>query len=132
MLAESYRLSRRYANEYMDENPIVGEPGSFRLTKSYDATLTTSMSTNRSAQSFKAPTPAVEPAVAKEAPPLLRTEDLGAAKKLGKGGEKSPITPGVKDKKDKKERRKSKAAGSGETTIPKATTPKTSTPTATG
>ena len=129
MLADSYALSLRYVNEYMDENPIVGEPGSFRLAKSHDSSLNSSMSTNRSSQqqSFKSSTPAPLPMPAKEIPtPLLKTDDLPAeAKKPLKGAEKSPTTPGVKEKKEKKERRKSKAAGA---MTPKATTPKPTTP----
>ena len=130
MLAESYNLSMRYANEYMDENPIVGEPGSFRLTKSHDSTLTSSMSTNISSQSFQSSTPAQVVAPLKEdPPPQLKTDDFPApTRKPTKGSEKSPITPGTKEKKEKKERRKSKAAGAGDATTPKATTPKTTTP----
>lgn len=133
MLADSYNLSLRYGNEYMDENPLVGEPGSFRLAKSQDSTLTSSISTNKSSQpsqSFKSSTSAALPAPAKEVPtPLLKTDDLPpTAKKPSKGFEKSPTTVTVKEKKEKKERRKSKAAGAGEIMTPKATTPKTTTP----
>lgn len=130
MLADSYNLSLRYGNEYMDENPIVGEPGSFRLAKSHDSAMASSMSTNKSSQSLasqivKAAAPAKEIPI----PSPLKTDDLPApVRKSTKGGEKSPITPGTKEKKEKKERRKSKAAGAGETMTPKVTTPKTTTP----
>lgn len=127
MLGESYNLSLRYGNEYMDENPIVGEPGSFRLTKSHDSTLTSSMSTNKSSQSLTVATSVHEIEV--PAPPLLKTEDLPApVRKATKGGEKSPTTPNAKEKKEKKERRKSKVAGVGNTTTPTATTSRTGTP----
>ena len=36
-LAESFSLLSRYGDEYMDENPLVGEPGSFILSRSGDA-----------------------------------------------------------------------------------------------
>ncbi|KAF7587390.1 Mediator of RNA polymerase II transcription subunit 6 [Aspergillus hancockii] len=36
-LAESFSLLARYGDEYMDDNPLVGEPGSFILSKSGDA-----------------------------------------------------------------------------------------------
>lgn len=36
-LAESFALLSRYGDEFMDENPLVGEPGSFILSKSGDA-----------------------------------------------------------------------------------------------
>ncbi|KAL6719711.1 Mediator of RNA polymerase II transcription subunit 6 [Lecanora helva] len=130
MLVDSYGLSLRYGNEYMDENPIVGEPGSFRLAKSQDSNLTSSISTNKSSQqSFKGPTPASTPAPTKEVPPPLKTDNIdNDAKKPTKGAEKSPTTPGVGGKKDKKERRKSKVAGASRPATPKATTPKTTTP----
>ena len=133
MLAYSYDLSDRYANEYMDENPIVGEPGSFRLLKSHNTSLATSMTTSKpssqaqevskpSSQSTEVATPAKSPVPT----PQLKTEDLSApVKKTTKGGEKSPTTPGTKEKKS---RRKSKAAGDKGATTPKATTPKPSTP----
>ena len=36
-LAESFSLLTRYEDEFMDENPLVGEPGSFILSRSGDA-----------------------------------------------------------------------------------------------
>ncbi|KAE8349048.1 mediator of RNA polymerase II transcription subunit 6 [Aspergillus coremiiformis] len=36
-LAESFSLLARYGEEFMDENPLVGEPGSFILSKSGEA-----------------------------------------------------------------------------------------------
>lgn len=32
LLEESFQLSMRYGDEYMDENPITGHPGAFNLT----------------------------------------------------------------------------------------------------
>lgn len=40
-LAEAFSLLSRYGDEYMDETPLVGEPGSFILSKSGDATTAT-------------------------------------------------------------------------------------------
>jgi len=131
MLGESYNLSLRYGNEYMDENPIVGEPGSFRLTKSHDATLTSSMTTNKSSHSLSVSvaTPVKEIEVPVPPPPPLKTEDLPApVRKATKGGERSPSTPNAKEKKERKERRKSKVAGVGTTSTPTATTSRPGTP----
>ena len=133
MLAYSYELSDRYANEYMDENPIVGEPGSFKLSKSHNSSLATSMTTSKgSSQSQEVSKPSSQsadvatPAKSAIPTPQLKTEDLPAPIRKGtKGSEKSPITPGTKEKKS---RRKSKAAGDKGSTTPKATTPKPSTP----
>ena len=122
---ESYNLLLRYGNEYMDENPIVGEPGNFKLSKSRDPALASFASTNKSSfDSIKVATPAS--ATGAPTPPI-KTEDLPAPmKKTSKGGDKSPTTPG--GMKEKKGRRKSKAAGAGDTVTPKITTPKPATP----
>ena len=133
MLALSYNLADRYGNEYMDENPIVGEPGAFKLSKSHNTSFATSMTasktssqaqeaSNTSSQSVGVPTP-VKSAVPT---PQLKTEDLPApARKATKGSEKSPTTPSTKEKKS---RRKSKAAGDRAGITPKADTPKPPTP----
>lgn len=39
-LAESLHLFLRYEDEYMDENPLVGEPGSFIMSKANDVDRT--------------------------------------------------------------------------------------------
>ena len=137
MLALSYDLADRYGNEYMDENPIVGEPGAFKLSKSHNTSFATSMTmsmtasksssqaqeaSNPSSQSAGVPTPAKSAVPT----PQLKTEDLPApARKATKGSEKSPTTPSIKEKKS---RRKSKAAGDRAGATPKATTPKPPTP----
>lgn len=38
-LAEAFNLLLKYGDEFMDENPLVGEPGSFILSKSSDASV---------------------------------------------------------------------------------------------
>lgn len=133
MLEYAYTLSKSYANEYMDENPIVGEPGSFKLSKSNNTSLATSMTMSKassqaqegskpSSQSLEVATPAKSAVPT----PQLKTEDLPAPiRKATKGSEKSPTIPGIKEKKS---RRKSKAAGDKGATTPKATTPKPATP----
>ena len=101
----------------MDENPIVGEPGNFKLTRSKDLALPTSNASAKTvAQPFKA--------VKKAAPPIKTDIPADESKKSGLVTGKSPITPGT-GAKDKKGRRKSKAAG---VATPKAETPKVATP----
>jgi mediator of RNA polymerase II transcription subunit 6 len=39
-LAESLNLFLRYGDEYMDESPLVGEPGSFIMSKANDVDRT--------------------------------------------------------------------------------------------
>ena len=100
LMAESFALSLRYGSEYMDENPLVGEPGSFILSKSHEHTQAEppSQPQNRTSKASAPATPRPKLTV----PP-------SAARKASKGGEKSPTTPGAKEKSAK--RRKSKAAG---------------------
>lgn len=106
LLAESYSLSHRYGKEYMDENPLVGEPGSFILSKSREP------SNSNSQPQLKASMPSKLAML-----PEVKTGPITSPTKKGtKGAEKSPISPGTKDKKG---RRKSKAAGAGASTTPK-------------
>lgn len=129
MLDFSYTLFQKYGNEYMDENPLVGEPGAFKLSKSHNTSLATSMTTSKSSsqaqeasKSSSQSTEVATPAKSAVPTPQLKTEDLPAPiKKTTKGGEKSPTTPGTKEKKS---RRKSKASGDkGVTPPPKPATP---------
>ncbi|KAL9100982.1 MAG: hypothetical protein Q9163_003704 [Psora crenata] len=117
MLAESWDLSIRYGNDYMDENPIVGEPGSFKLSKARDLALSSSMSSTASTlQPFKAKKEKVS------APSIKIELPTEKEKKGTHDTAKSPATLGTRDKKG---RRKSKAAG---VPTPKDTTPKPLTP----
>ncbi|MCJ1433727.1 Mediator of RNA polymerase II transcription subunit 6 [Xylographa pallens] len=109
LLADSFRLSTTYRAEYMDENPLVGEPGSFILQKSREAAAQAqaqSQAAVKSAVVVKAsapPTPAPIPAP-------IKTEGLPAEVRKGKAGEKTPVTPGTGGKK----RKKSKVVVGGE------------------
>ena len=101
-LAESYNLALRYTGEYMDDNPLIGEPGSFVLSKSQ---IAVPPSQPKAVTQTQNPTPVL--------PQIEIPKEPAPVRKGSKGGEKSPITPGTKDKKI---RRKSK--------INFATTPK--------
>lgn len=104
----------------MDENPLVGEPGSFKLSKARESglppTTASQQQQSNNPQPFKA-TPLV-----KKGPPLEVKTDVAVPpteagrKASASAGAKSPTTPGVKRK---KERRKSKAAGVDEGSTPK-------------
>lgn len=103
VLAESYSLSVRYGKEYMDDNPLVGEPGSFILSKSREPAAPPIVQA-----APKAPTTTKRPSA-----PELKTANINvSARKGSKGADKSPISP---ISKDRKARRKSKAVN-GSTT----------------
>ena len=105
LLAESWSLSLRYGSEYMDENPLVGEPGSFIMSKTREPAPTSSLKIQTSIPSKPA-----DSAETKTPTPFA------SGRKGSKGNDKSPISPGTKDRKAK---RKSKVAGAGGTTTPK-------------
>ena len=111
-------MTLEYGNDYMDENPIIGEPGNFKLTRSKDFALpSASIPAKSVARPFKA--------VKKTAPPIKTDIPMEERdKKSGPATGKTPITPGT-GVKDKKARRKSKAAG---VATPKVGTPKVVTP----
>jgi mediator of RNA polymerase II transcription subunit 6 len=103
LLEETLNITLKYGDEFMDENPITGEPGAFHLTgtgrKDKDVNklmIPTSSKPGSSATTSKAPTPA---------PPTLKTDIEPATKKKG---EKTPTkSPGG----GKPKRRKSKVGG---------------------
>ena len=109
-LIEGINMSLRYGKEYMDEVPLVGEPGNFRLsnlkTKSSLAPLNhTSQPDSRQTSPEKKPTPAPSPP---PPPPPIQTDVPPiSGKKSGKGTDRTPATPGSSAK---TKRRKSKAA----------------------
>ena len=82
-LAESYHLSVRYRKEYMDDNPLVGEPGSFILSKSREPAAPPIAQTVP-----KAPTTTKRP----PAPELKTANITVSARKGSKGAEKSPVS----------------------------------------
>lgn len=104
LLQASLELSMRYGHEYMDENPLVGEPGSFLITKPRDS--------QQSSQQSK-PKP-ISVSVKKPSTPQIKTDLPVQADKDNVGADKSPMSAVGKEK---KARRKSRPATS-------ATTPK--------
>lgn len=105
LFVDALNLSRRYGNEYMDDAPLVGEPGNFRTSKVKDAPV----SVNEAPQND--PQPSVPPKETKPAPsppaPIQTDVPQAASKKSAKSGDRSPTTPGGREK---PKRRKSKPA----------------------
>ncbi|EQL34587.1 hypothetical protein BDFG_03548 [Blastomyces dermatitidis ATCC 26199] len=122
-LVEAFNLLSRCGDEYMDDAPLLGEPGSFIIGKTSTEPLVVGMRQPMSSKVSKAPTPAPSagagPGASKPgtpaatggaaAPPAIKTDaaTLGAGK-AGRGGEKSPTTPG--GGKERVKRRKSKVS----------------------
>ncbi|KAI4188746.1 MAG: hypothetical protein L6R41_001936 [Letrouitia leprolyta] len=98
LLQNSLNLSLRYGHEYMDENPLVGEPGSFIITKTREAQQPLSQ-------------PKAKPVATATKPltPQIKTDIPEPKRKPSMGTEKSPTTPGTREK---KARRKSRPATS--------------------
>jgi mediator of RNA polymerase II transcription subunit 6 len=105
-LAEAFSLFSRYGDEFMDDSPLVGEPGSFILSKTNEkpaSSATTTRQKSGSGGATKLPPPPPPPASTAK-PTLLKIDS--SVKTAGKGTEKSPITPG--GTKEKVKRKKSK------------------------
>lgn len=108
-LLDAINMSLRYGKEYMNETPLVGEPGNFRLSKTRDATAAPGLSkvaqpaSQQTSPSKATPAPSPPgppPTIQTDVPPVL-------SKKSAKGPDKSPITPASSQK---AKRRKSKPA----------------------
>lgn len=102
-LAESFNMTLRYMDEYIDENPLLGEPGSFILSSAHG-----SSSQTKTASQPKSTTPAKSADSEMTEPQTDGDGANAAAKKTTKSGEKSSASPGIPPK---PKRRKSKAAG---------------------
>ncbi|KAK2731823.1 Mediator of RNA polymerase II transcription subunit 6 [Onygenales sp. PD_40] len=114
-LIEAFNLLSRYGDEYMDDAPLTGEPGAFIISKkAAEQPVRQPPAPPRS----KAPTPAPAGVGSTSKPgtpaatPSIKTDaaTIGPAKG-GKGGEKSPTTPG--GGREKVKRRKSKIGSMG-------------------
>ncbi|EPE29857.1 hypothetical protein GLAREA_01017 [Glarea lozoyensis ATCC 20868] len=112
LLEETLNITLKYGDEFMDENPITGEPGAFHLTgtgrkeKDVSKLMVPALSKpGSSAATSKAPTPApptlktdIEPAPAKKKGEKTPTKSPGGGKlkrrksKVGSGGGVSPTT----------------------------------------
>ncbi|EEH41252.2 mediator of RNA polymerase II transcription subunit 6 [Paracoccidioides lutzii Pb01] len=134
--AEAFNLLSRYGDEFMDDAPLLGEPGSFIIGKASTEPLATRQQAK--APQPKAPTPVPTVGVgvmskpgtpagtgvgagastwAGAAVPAIKTDaaTIGAAR-AGKGGEKSPTTPGggkIRRKKSKVSSATAAHAGAG-------------------
>jgi mediator of RNA polymerase II transcription subunit 6 len=118
-LEDALNLLARYGDEYMDEMPLVGEPGAFIFSKNPAATApgTTAGADQAASNTLQVRQQSGRPASRAPTPgraippPGLKTDpsSLGAGKKADKSGEHTPNTPGTpvgsaggKEKKRKK------------------------------
>jgi mediator of RNA polymerase II transcription subunit 6 len=105
MFLDALNLSRRYGKEYMDDAPLVGEPGNFRTSKTREAPA---MGKETSPNQRQSPVPAKEKSQVPSPPPPIQTDvPQVTSRKSAKGGERSPTTPGGREK---PKRRKSRPA----------------------
>jgi mediator of RNA polymerase II transcription subunit 6 len=108
-LLEAINMSLRYGKEYMNEMPLVGEPGNFRLSKTKDALAPPSASkpaqpaSQQTSPSKATPAPSPPP----PPPPIQTDVPPVVSKKSAKGTDKSPTTPASSQR---AKRRKSKPA----------------------
>ena len=108
LLAESLGLALRYGSEYMDENPLIGEPGKFIIQKAKDAPVPSKLAAAAAASSGAGAgmtgkaTPGASSSTPPVPPPPLKTDLAAEVANKVRGGEKSPLTPGGKKKKKNK------------------------------
>lgn len=122
LLAQSFQLSAMYGSEYMDENPLHGEPGSFVFASSTDHLRAVQQAQQAKAKPPTAPaagSPAASARGSASATPVpaIKTEGIQQARKGSSGGDKSPVSAGPPKLKKKK-------AMKGTATSPAATSPK--------
>jgi hypothetical protein len=108
-LIEAMAMSVRYRGEFMDDAPLVGEPGNFRLAKKKDALSVPGLqapgNSRQGTPATKASTPV--PSRAPSPPPAIHTDVSPVKSKKSSANEKTPTTPGGLPK---PKRRKSKIA----------------------
>lgn len=90
-LAESFRLLTRYGDEFMDESPLVGEPGSFILSRNGE-------SAGKAAPKY----PAAATAAATTSLPAQMPTPQVRVETPGKSEKGSPNVSGEKAKKKKR------------------------------
>jgi mediator of RNA polymerase II transcription subunit 6 len=101
LLAESFEMSLRYGDEYMDENPITGYPGDFHLS--------TTGRKGRDRASVPPSTQGTLQSREKTLTPLTpEVKTIEVPGRKGSKSDKSPKPPGL----PKPKRRKSKALSS--------------------
>lgn len=100
ILGESFRLSASYKSEYMDESPLIGEPGSFIMQKSRELPSLLAKRT-ADAQATGTAIPPIAPRPLQTDIPIV----VNPMRKGSKVGERTPTTPGGK------KRKKSKGSG---------------------
>lgn len=112
-LAEAFSLLGRYGDEYMDENPLAGEPGSFILSKSGETGAAAAAGTAATAKSgttaattaITATNPAAPSGTSRAATPNVKPDaSFGSTKSSDKG------SPSSGAEESKLKRRRSKMA----------------------
>lgn len=109
-LLESFRLSLQYGFEYMDENPLKGEPGAFRFTQTNEK-LRADQKAKEAAAAAAAAKASQDAAVKSQSTsPTPKAVPEAPQRKGSQPGEKSNPFASNKDG-VKPKRRKSKAPG---------------------
>ncbi|PGH03065.1 hypothetical protein AJ80_08760 [Polytolypa hystricis UAMH7299] len=126
-LFDALNLLSHYGDEYMDETPLMGEPGSFIISKKTAAPAAESHPTATRQIAVKQPPstastpmphggsgkPGTPAAGTGGVPTPLRTDAATLAAAAGKPGGKSPTTPGGSAAKEKKRKKARVASGVG-------------------
>jgi mediator of RNA polymerase II transcription subunit 6 len=112
LFMQSLMLTNRYGDEYMDENPLKGEPGAFVFTNTKNAVDERNKAQEQSSQAASQPTALKVDTRPSSVAPSVAATPKGAATPIATEAHsrKSSTTNATKDK--KRERRKSKGLAS--------------------
>lgn len=103
---QSFAIHMEYGGEYMDENPITGKPGEFRVSS------TGRKDYHSIANKQQLGLPSINTSVASKAPPISGVKTKSPSKKdAGGGSPKTPKTPTGLSGGQKPKRKKSKGPG---------------------
>jgi mediator of RNA polymerase II transcription subunit 6 len=120
LLMQSLNLTNRYGDEYMDENPLLGEPGAFVFTNTKGAVDARNKASEQAVQAVQPSQPAAAktvippPSVAPSVAPTPKPAPIPAA--MDAQGRKGSTATQPKEK--RRERRKSKGLASPSTPGP--------------
>lgn len=106
LLNDSLNLTLRYRDEYMDENPIHGEPGAFVFAQSTEHLKARQQAEKARLEAATAKATSAPTSTRNSGPPTplpeLKTQGLSQARKGSKGDAKSPVSAGAPKLKRKK------------------------------
>jgi mediator of RNA polymerase II transcription subunit 6 len=108
LLMQSLNLTNRFGDEYMDENPLIGEPGAFVFTNTRNAVDARNKASEQATQSSQASATAKLDTLPSSVAPSVVATPKGSATPAAIDAQSRKASTGSQPKDKKRERRKSK------------------------